>query len=234
MLKVQSKEFNVSGNFLQGLGLILIAVCLVSCGDKKDQGSKASTPAFPKNAPQALGYENVSRILQDMKHYSEAVKKLDQPTVQTVDQNYQGVVFQTRHKPLFLNVYPDPAGGRVIFLLMPKDPTTGSNYLLTFDKKLPVIDNDTVELQIRTKDPEKPLTCTLEVADAAAYMTEYPTHDIQVEHTVRKRFLQSGSYDFDALTVPGYRTRGYMYITFDLMNSEVKDLTSNLTAKCVE
>ncbi len=221
-------------NFVRNAILLLIALCLYSCGGEKKQDQAPAPPSFPKNTPQDLNYETASRVLQDMKLYTEAVKKLNQPASQKLDQNYQGVIFKTQQKPLFLNVYPDPAGGRVVFLLVPKDATTGSSYLLTFDRKLPVIDSETVELQVRTRDPEKPLTCTAQVSDTAAYMTEYPTHDIVVEYQFTKKFLQSGSYDFDALTVPGYRPRGYMFITFDLAKAEVKDQTVNLTAACVD
>lgn len=224
-----------NGHFVQSAVLVFACLCLYSCNAEKKQDQIHAAPSFPKNTPQDLNYETVSRILNDMKTYTETVKKLDHATSQKLDQNYQGVTFKTQQKPLFLNVYPDPAGGRVIFLLVPKEPSTGSSYLLTFDRKLPVIDSETVELQVRTRDPEKPLTCSLQVADLAAYMTEYPSHQIVVEYQFTKKFLQSGTYDFDALTVPGYRQRGYVFITFDLAKAEVKDLTANLlTAKCVD
>ena len=213
--------------------VLLMSLSLYSCGGQKGQNG-SSVPALAKNTPHELTFETVSRIIQDMKRYTDAVKKLDHSTIQPIDQDYQGVRFTTQQPPLFLNVYPDPAGGRVIFLLVQKDPSTGSNYLLTFDKKLPVIDSETVELQIRTKDPEKPLTCSMQVADTAAYMTQYPSHKIVVQYELTKKFLQSGTYDFDALTVPSYRQRGYAFITFDLVKASLKDETANLTADCVD
>jgi hypothetical protein len=220
------------------MGKFLIIAILTlgafSCGSDQKPNGPISGSAFPKNQPQELTYQTVSKIIQDMKQFHSAVQKLHEPTLRSIDQNYQNVVFVIDRSPLFLNVYPDPAGGRIIFLLVPKDPATGGNYLLTYDQKLPVIDSETVELQIRTKDPEKPLTCTLDVADTAAYMTEYPSHQFHARHLLTKKFLQSGTYDFDALTVPGYRTRGYAFITFDLVKAEVVDQTANLTASCVE
>ena len=211
--------------------LLLMSLFYYSCGDQKGKNG-TSAPALTKNSAHELSFEMVSRLLQDMKRYSDAVKKLDSSLTQQIDQDYQGVRFTTQQPPLFLNVYPDASGGRVIFLLVQKHPSTGSNYLLTFDKKLPVIDSETVELQIRTKDPEKPLTCSMQVADTASYMTAYPSHELIVEYEFTKKFLQSGTYDFDALTVPSYRQRGYAFITFDLAKASVKDQTANLTADC--
>lgn len=216
-----------------GALLFVLSLTLPFCDSKKDAGKETAT-TFPEGSTQNLTYENVSKILQDMHRYNAAVQKLDNSTLQQLDRNYQSVTFRTDQKTLFLNVYPDPAGGRIIFLLVPKEPSTGANYLLTFDKKLPVIDSETVELQVRTKDPEKPLTCTLAVPDTAAYMTEYPSHEFVAQYHFKKRFLQSGTYDFDALTVPSYRSRGYAFITFDLLKAEVKDQTANLTATCAE
>lgn len=181
-----------------------------------------------------MDYDTAGTILKDMKSYTVAVQKLDQATLRKLDDEYQTVVFEFEHKPLFINVYPDSGKGNVIFLLMPKDPATGSNYLLTFDQQLPVIDDKNVELQIRTKDPEKPLTCTAKISDPAAYMNQYQAHDVVARYEFTKRFLQSGTYDFDALTVPSYRTRGYAFITFDLIKAEVVDKTANLTSLCTQ
>ena len=213
------------------LNLLLVG-SLISCGGQNAQQTQKSS--FPKNSRQQLNYQNASTILKDMKKYTLAVQKLDQGTLRTLDAEYQNVVFDLDSKPLFINVYPDKPGGHVIFLLMPKDPVTGSNYLLTFDKQLPVIDDKNVELQIRTKDPEKPLNCTMTVSDPTAYMNEYQSHDISARYELTKRFLQSGTYDFDALTVPSYRARGYAFITFDLKKAEVVDKTANLTANCTQ
>ena len=222
----------ISG-FSYRCGVVLLAALLFACGGQKESEKQPpSGPAFATKTPQPLTYEMASRILKDMSTYNIAVKKLDNASLQKLDKSYQGVTFTTEQKPLFLNVYPDQAGGRIIFLLVPKEPTTGSNYLLKFDRKLSVIDSETVELQIRTKDPEQPLTCSLQVADTAAYMTEYPSHQFVVRYHFTKKFLQSGTYDFDALTVSSYRPRGYPFITFDFVKAEVVDQAGNLTASC--
>jgi hypothetical protein len=212
----------------------LLYVLFACSGQKENEKQPATSSGFATKTPQNLTYETVSRILQDMSAYTSAIKKLNNAALQKLDKSYQGVTFTTEQKPLFLNVYPDQSGGRIIFLLVPKDPSTGANYLLTFDRKLPVIDSETLEVQVRTKDPEKPLTCSLTVADTAAFMTEYPSHQMIARYTFTKKFLQSGTYDFDALTVPSYRTRGYPFIVFDLVKAEVVDQTANLTASCVD
>ncbi|HET6267557.1 MAG TPA: hypothetical protein VFG11_07555, partial [Acidobacteriota bacterium] len=71
-----------------------------------------------------------------MDHFTDAVKTLDQKTLQQIDNTYQGVKFRLKETPLFLNVYPDNANGRVVFLLSPKDPMTGTNYQISFQKNL--------------------------------------------------------------------------------------------------
>jgi hypothetical protein len=212
---------------------LIFAAFLISCGGQNAQQQPPKS-SFPKNSAQQLNFQNASTVLKDMKSYTEAVQKLDQSTLKTLDDGYQGVVFELEPKPPFINVYPDKAGGHVIFLLMSKDPTTGSNYLLTFDRQLPVINDKNVEVQIRTKDPENPLNCTMTVSDPTAYMNEYQSHDIKARYELTKRFLQSGTYDFDALTVTSYRARGYAFITFDLKRAEVVDKTANLTAVCTQ
>jgi hypothetical protein len=204
---------------------VVMLVGLSACKGQDPAKNAEKEVAFPQSSTQELTYDTASRILQDMSLYNTAVKKLDNASLQRLDKNYQTITFRADQKALFLNVYPDPAGGRVIFLLVPKEPTT-------FDRKLPVIDSDTVELQIRTRDPEQPLNCTLKVADAAAYMTQYPSHTFEAQYHLKKRFLQSGTYDFDALTIPSYRARGHAFITFDLVKAEVKDETANLIATC--
>ncbi|MCI0607102.1 hypothetical protein L0156_29295 [bacterium] len=215
--------------------VVLLSALFIACGGQKEnQEQPPANPSFTSTTPQPVTYETVAHILQDMSTYAAAVKKLDNAALQKLDKSYQGVIFTTEQKTLFVNVYPDQAGGRVIFLLVPKEPSTGSNYLLTFDRKLPVIDSETVELQVRTRDPEKPLTCSLQVADTAAYMTEYPSHQLVARYYFTKKFLQSGTYDFDALTVPSYRPRGYHFIVFDFVKAEVVDQTSSLTAPCVD
>ena len=214
--------------------VLLISLVLYACGGKTRDDTSKGVATFPKGSTQDLNYDTASKILSDMQLYTTAVKKLDNSVLQKLDQNYQNVSFKTEQKPLFINVYPDPSGARIIFLLAQKEPTTGTNYLLTFDKKLPVIDSEMVELQIRTRDPEKPLTCSMTVQDTAAYMAEYTSHQLVAQYQLKKQFLQSGTYDFDALTIPSYRQRGYAFITFDLMKAEVKDQTGNLAAPCVD
>jgi hypothetical protein len=212
--------------------VVMLVFCCACGGQKGTQNQVSSTPSFQKNTPQDLSFDTVSKILKDMKLYQDSVHKLDQNALQSLDKNYQGVIFKTEQKPLFLNVYPDAANKSVIFLLVPKDPTTGSNYLLPFEKKLPVVDTNMIEIQVRTKDPDKPFNCTLQVPDPAAYMSEYASHQLVARYEFTKKFLQSGTYDFDALTVPSYRTRGYPFIVFDYAKAEVVDQTANLTASC--
>jgi hypothetical protein len=213
--------------------ILLLVASLISCGGKSASNG-TSKPSFPKNSPQQLNEQTISAVLKDMKTYTDAVQKLDQSVLKGLDRDYEGVIFHTEQKPLFLNVYPDAAGGRVIFLMMPKDPATGSNYLLTFGKELPVVNDKTIELQIRTRDPEQPLTCAMKVTDPAAYMSEYQSHDVIASYELTKKYLRSGTYDFDALTVPSYRQHGYAFITFDFHKAEVMDKTANLTATCTD
>jgi len=212
--------------------MIFAVLCFViSCGGQQNQNGSLK-PSFPKNSKQQLSEQTFSLILQDMKLYSDAVRKLDHQVLKSLDENYSTVTFQTEQKPLFLNVYPDKVGSQIIFLMMPKDPATGSNYLFQFQKELPVINDKTVELQIRTKDPEKPLTCMMKVPAPAAYMADFQTHDVIAHYDLIKHFLQSGTYDFDALNMPSYRQRGYAFVTFDYQNAQVVDKTANLTANC--
>ena len=167
-----------------------------------------------------------------MKLYTDAVRRLDNSVLKALDDNYSTVTFETDQKPLFLNVYPDKAGSQIVFLMMPKDPTTGSNYLFQFPKNLPVINDENVELQIRTKDPEKPLTCVMKVPDPDAFMADFQQHQVVAHYELNKHFLQSGTYDFDALNMTSYRERGYAFVTFDYLKAQVIDKTANLTADC--
>lgn len=215
----------------QNLILFILCCCLISCGEEKPK-VQLSGKTFPKGAPQELNYENVSTLLDDMKAFAASVKALDRKTIRTINDGYTGVLFQTTQKPLFLNVYPDPTNKAIIFLLLPKDPQTGSNYLLKFDKNLPAVGENIIELQIRTKDEQTPLNCTLPVPDAAAYMQEYRTHSYEAKYIFRKQFIQSGTFDFDALTYPAYRTRGYPFIVFDLTKTEITDTTAHLACEC--
>jgi|GEM_PF-3508401 len=213
--------------------VLLLAASVISC-DGQNAQKGYSKPSFPKDSIQQLNEQTVSAILKDMKVYLEAVQRLDDRVLKALDNDYQGVIFQTEQKPLFLNAYPDVASGLIIFLMTSKDPATGSNYLLTFSKELPVVNDKTVELQVRTRDPEKPFTCAMTVPDANAYMSEYQSHEMVARYGLTKRFLQSGTYDFDALTVPSYRQHGYAFITFDFHEAEVVDKTANLTANCTQ
>src|SRR5262249_39819583 len=150
-------------------------------------------------------------------------------TLQQIDNTYQGVKFRLKETPLFLNVYPDNANGRVVFLLSPKDPMTGTNYQISFQKNLPVIDANTVELQFRMTNPEAPLTCMLKTADPEQYIKERQDHTYEVTYLLAKRFVQSGTYDFDALRVTSYRHNGLPFLVFDLQSTEVKDVTTSQT-----
>ena len=210
---------------------VLCVAILISCGGNQNQGGGLK-PTFPKNSKQSLDEKTFSLILQDMKRYNDAVRQLDNTVLRSLDDNYSTVTFETDQKPLFLNVYPDTAGNQIVFLMTPKDPETGSNYLFQFQKALPVINDKTVELQIRTKDPEKPLTCVMKVPDSAAYMSDLPSHHVAAHYELNKHFLQSGTYDFDALNMPSYRQRGYAFVTFDFAKAQVVDQTANLKADC--
>ena len=214
----------------QNLILLILCFFLISCGEEKPK-VQLSGKTFPKGTPQELNHENVSALLDDMKAFASSVKALDQKTIRTINDRYTGVLFQTTQKPLFLNVYPDPTNKAIIFLLFSKDPRTGSNYLLKFDKNLPAVGENTIELQIRTKDERTPLNCTLPVPDAAVYMQEYRTHSYEAKYIFRKQFVQSGTYDFDSLTYPAYRTRGYPFVVFDLTKTEMADTTAKLTVR---
>ena len=202
-----------------------------SCGPGKSAITEPSR-TFPKNTPQDLNYENVSLLLEDMERFTKALKPLDLDAAQRINDRYAEVTFQTKQAPLFTNVYPDYANSRVVFLIFPKDPKTGSTYLLQYDKKLPVINESTVEIQIRTRNPEEPLTCLLNHPNPQAYIDEIRSHLFTVQLTLYKRFMQSGTYDFDGLTIATYRQRGYPFIVFDLMKSELTDNTAKLSCEC--
>jgi len=215
----------------QSLILFILCCFLISCGQEKPK-VPLSGKTFPKGTPQDLNYENMSALLNDMKAFAASVRSLDQKAIQTINERYTGVLFQTTQKALLLNVYPGPTNKAIVFLLVPKDPQTGANYLLKFDKTLAAAGENVLELQIRTKDEQTPLNCTLPVPDAAVYMQEYRSHAYEAKFTFRKQFVQSGTYDFDALTYPAYRTRGYAFIVFDLTKTELTDKSANLTCEC--
>ncbi|HSE39185.1 MAG TPA: hypothetical protein VLH08_00345, partial [Acidobacteriota bacterium] len=132
----------------------------------------------------------------------------------------------------FVNVYPDVDNKRVVLLIAPKDPATGASYLLKFDKKLPVVNMDTIEVTIRLPDPEEPLTCWMSMSDPSKYVAEVQSHLFTVRYKLYKKFLQSGTFDFDALTLPTYRVRGVPFIVFDLDETELTDTTAKISCKC--
>jgi hypothetical protein len=185
---------------------------------------------FPKSTPQSLSYENIAILLNDMQIFSGALKKLDEDILKKANDRYVDVYFETEQPPLVMNV--TPVAGGVTFLILVKDPDTGSNYMLKYDRKLPVIDSDSLELQIRKKDEKAPVSCLMPVPDPAAYLNEYKSHEMKVKFTLYKKFLQSGTYDFDALKYPGYRTRGYAFIVFDLVKADLADKTTGQTCSC--
>ncbi len=124
------------------LALILLSTVFFVGGCKTDikKESASVSKGFPKNVPQPLTYQNVSTLIEDMKEFSQAVKAVNKKEVQAIDDRYQDVSFETEQQPLLLNLYPDPANGKVIHVVVPKDPQNGSEYVLRFDQKLPVID----------------------------------------------------------------------------------------------
>lgn len=171
-------------------------------------------------------------LLEDMERFVKSLKPLDLEAAKGIDSRNSGVLYKLDQAPLFLNVYPDPANSRVVFLVSPKDPKTGANALLTFDKKLPVINESTVEIQIRTQNPDEPLTCLLNQPDPAAYVEDIRSHMFSMRYTLTKRFLQSGTFDFDALHLATYRQRGYPFIVFELVKAELNDTTAKLSCEC--
>ncbi len=212
------------------VGLIL-ALAVPGCNKEK---SKEELPAksFPKGVPQSLNYETTSQIIEDMQRFHNALKPLDHKKAKAIDDRYKGVFFELQMKPLFVNVYPDSPNKRVVFLIVPKDPVTLENYLLKFDKNLPVVNMNTVEIQVRLRDQESPLTCLMPSQDSDAYVQEVQNHLFTVRYKLYKRFLQSGTFDFDGLTIPTYRKRAFPFIVFDLDETELTDTTAKLSCKC--
>jgi hypothetical protein len=214
--------------------LMLYAGILHQWGCKKEEKKEIVSTAhkFPKNIPQPLNYQNLSILIEDMKRFSQAVKAINHSKVQEIDDRYQDVYFETEQEPLLLNLYPDPANGRVLHVLMPKDPKTGSDYVVRFDQKLPVIDSNTVIFELHTASPDAPLTCPMQLTDISEYMKEYRDHKFRVRYKFFKRFSQSGTYDFDALTFPAYRSKGLPFIVFDIVSAQLTDQTVNVTFDC--
>jgi hypothetical protein len=205
----------------------------MASGCKKEE-SKSNVPekAFPKGTPQELNYDNISLLIQDMHQFSKALRPLNHEKLKSIDERYKGVFFDHKAKPLFINVYPDIDNKRVVFLISPKDPATGSNYVLKFDKNLPVVKSNTLEVIVRLPDPEEPLTCWMPMNDPGKYVSEVQSHLFTVRYKLFKKFLQSGTFDFDALTIPTYRTRGMPFIVFDLDEAELTDTTAKISCMC--
>src|SRR5262245_58514885 len=212
------------------LGFIFVLIC-TGCSKRKPE-DELPVKSFPKGVPQKLTYENVSMLIADMQRFHNALKPLDTKRAKAIDERYKGVFFELQQKPLFLNVYFDPQNKRIVFLIAPKDPATGENYLLKFDKNLPLVNMNTVEVQLRLKDNEAPLTCLLSHEDPDGYVQEVQSHLFTVKYKLYKKFLQSGSFDFDALTIPTYRKHAYPFIVFDLDEAELTDTTAKLSCRC--
>lgn len=210
-------------------GLILTFICI---GCKQKAHDELPAKSFPKGVPQKLTHENVSMLIEDMQRFHKALRPLDANRAKAIDERYKGVFFELEAKPLFVNVYADPPNKRVVFLIVPKDPATGENYLLKFDKNLPVVNMNAAEIQIRLKDNEAPLTCLLPHQDPDAYVQEVQSHLFTVKNKLYKKFMQSGSFDFDALTILTYRKHAYPFIVFDLDEAELTDTTAKLSCKC--
>jgi hypothetical protein len=212
--------------------LVSLAVLVLFACKPAEKKKEESRKPWPTGAPLGLTYENVSVILQDMEAFTGAVQKLDGPRTREIDDRYRQVLFGVEAEPLFINVYPDPPYSRIVFLIMPKDVQTGTDFSYNYPKLLPVVRTRKIEIKIRTSHPEEPLVCLMKVPDTAAYMDEQDSHKYVVRFYLRKRFIQSGTFDFDALTIPSYRPRGVPFIAFDLDQAQLTDLTTNKSCDC--
>jgi len=210
--------------------LFILLLSIVSCGGAEK--SNATVKSAPAGPPKKLDYATTAALAADMKSFATAIQSRDQNVLQQIDDRYSAALFELDIKPLLYNVYPDPSGKAVVFLIYPKDPRTGSDYRLQFDRKIPATGTEMIEIQIRTKDPNTPLNCIMNVADPKAYVKEYESHDIIARYTFSKQFLQSGTYDFDALLYPSYRLHGYPFIVLDLVKTELVDKTVNAATSC--
>jgi hypothetical protein len=213
------------------LGSILTLVC-IGC---KKQNPQDELPAksFPKGTPQKLTYENTSMLIEDMQRFHKALRPLDANRAKAIDERYKGVFFEMDAKPLFVNVYADPPNKRVVFLIAPKDAATGENFVEKFDKNLPVVNMSMVEIQLRLKDNEAPLTCLLPQENSEQYVQDVQQgHLFTVKYKMYKKFMQSGSFDFDALTILNYRKHAYPFIVFDVDEAVLTDTTAKLSCKC--
>jgi hypothetical protein len=214
------------------LGSIVALIC-IGC---KKQTSQDDLPAksFPKGTPQKFTYENMSMLIEDMQRFHKALRPLDANRAKQIDARYKGVFFEIEAKPLFVNVYSDPQNKRVVFLIAPKNAATGENYVLKFDKNLPVVNMNLAEIQLRLKDNEAPLTCLLPQENSDQYVQDVQGHLFTVKYKLYKKFMQSGSFDFDALTITSYRKHAYPFIVFDVDEAELSDTTAKQSCKCTQ
>ncbi len=214
--------------------VLLIAQIVILPGCKKEDNKEASAPSkvFPKNLPQPLDYPTISAMISDMDRFSRAVKAVNHKEVESIDERYRDVYFETQQQPLLLNLYPDPTNGRIIHLVVPKDPKTGSDYVLHFEQKLPIIDSNSVLLELHPPTTDAPLSCPMQLTDIAAYMKHYQDHKYEIRYKLSKRFSQSGTYDFDALRFPAYRSKGLPFIVFEIVSAQLTDLTTKQTIDC--
>jgi hypothetical protein len=212
------------------LGSILALIC-ISC---KKQNSQDELPAknFPKGTPQKFTYENAAMLIEDMQRFHKALRPLDANKAKAIDDRYKGVFFELDAKPLFVNVYSDPPNKRVVFLIAPKDAATGENYVLKFDKNLPVVNMNMAEIQLRLKNNEAPLTCLLRWENPDEYVNGVQGHLFTIKYKLYKKFMQSGSFDFDALAITSYRKHAYPFIVFDVDEAELTDTTAKQSCKC--
>ncbi len=211
---------------------MIVLACMLSACKKEAAESDLPSKTIPKGTPVEINYENVSILIDDMQRFSKALRPLKSDKITAIDERYKGVFFEQKAKPLFLNIYPDLDNKRVVFLIAPKDPATGSNFMLRFEKDLPVVTSKEMEIQIRLTDPEAPLTCWMSMADPGKYVSEVQSHLFTVRYKLFKKFRQSGTFDFDALTIKTYRTRGVPFIVFDLDDAELTDVTAKTSCKC--
>jgi len=209
----------------------VLSLTVLGCNKERTE-EKLPTKSFPKGVPQNLNYETTSQIIEDMQQFHNALKPLDIERAKAIDERYKGVFFELQVKPLFVNVYADPPNKRVVFMIVPKDPVSLETFLLKFDKNLPVVNMDSVEIQIRLRDQESPLTCLMPHENSDAYVQEVQSHLFTVKYKLYKKFLQSGTFDFDGLTIPTYRKRGLPFVVFDLDEVELTDTTAKLSCKC--
>lgn len=223
---------------MQKIIIVIVACCAILVvllsGCRKAEQQETKLKSFPPNVPQGLTYENIAVILQDMQRYQEAVKKLDSKRIQAIEDRYRRTLFGIQETPLLTYVYPDPPYSRIVLMMMPKDSKTGADWIYNYDKPLPVIHSKSVEIKIRDKDPNNPLVCLLKVPDTTAYMNEYEqeSHKYFVRFYVRKHFSGSGTFDFDAMTIPSYRPHGVPFIVFDLDRAQLTDQTVQKTIDC--